>query len=217
MIIGAPAKGSVGGVLSGVLCLLANSPGLAAETSRFELTPFAGYRIGGEFEDEATGTDFELDDSGSFGLIFNARASDITQYEIYLGRQETDIDLSEAGGEPEQLGLDVSYYHVGGTYLFEANTVEPYMVATLGATRMEPAASELSNETFFSFAIGGGVRLFPQRRFGLRLDGRLFGTVTDSDSSYFCSVGPEGNICAIQSSASILWQWEMAAGLIFRF
>ena len=56
--------------------------GAAAEDEqtppRFELTPYVGYRIGGEFERQDGNGKFELDEGNSEGLIFDieARARD---------------------------------------------------------------------------------------------------------------------------------------------
>jgi hypothetical protein len=47
-----------------------------------ELTPFAGYRIGGEFEEEGTDNTFGLDESESWGLVVNFPAANVdTQWQ----------------------------------------------------------------------------------------------------------------------------------------
>ncbi len=60
-------------------CLLAFGVASTAQAQKFELTPFAGWRFGGGFEELATGTDLTLDDGLSYGLIlgipWNATAS----------------------------------------------------------------------------------------------------------------------------------------------
>lgn len=58
--------------------------------------------------------------------------------------------------------------------------------------------------------------LWPTERFGLRLEGRFFGSVIDSDTGVFC-VSSGGATCLIQSEADLLWQWEMTAGASWRF
>ena len=41
-------------------------PAVAAdEEYRFELTPYAAYRMGGSFSDEASGVDFDIEDSAA--------------------------------------------------------------------------------------------------------------------------------------------------------
>ena len=183
---------------------------------RFEVTPFAGYRVGGTFEDETSGTRLELNDGGSFGLILNMRADANTEYELMFSHQDTEIDL---GGTPggQAIDIDVDYLQVGGTYLGDGRMARPYMVATIGLAHLDPGSAGLPSDTFFAFSIGGGWKLRPRERIGLRLEGRFYGTVVDSDSKIFCTSGPSGLSCLINTKAQMLWQWEMLAGLTFRF
>ena len=102
------------------LALLAVPAAQAQEdVFKFELTPFAGFATGGEFEDTTSGASLELDDSSSFGLILDIRESANTQWEILYSLQPTEADTTglPIGGAP--LDIDVHYIQGGGTYLFE--------------------------------------------------------------------------------------------------
>lgn len=187
-----------------------------AELSRFELTPFAGYRIGGTFSDEATDETLELNDSGAFGVIVNLRESPNTEWEVMYSHQDTAIDIDAAGG-PAAIDMTVDYLQIGGTYLGSGTRARPYMVATLGLAHLDPGAAGLPSDTFFAFTVGGGWKILSTERIGLRLEGRFYGTVIDSDSKIFCGSGPAGGGCLINTQAEVLWQFEMSAGLIFRF
>ena len=82
-----------GGIIASVIVLLSAATALAQEQNfKFELTPYGGYRVGGEFEETAGNLSIDLDDNSSFGFIFNARHSPITQWEILYSRQETSAD-----------------------------------------------------------------------------------------------------------------------------
>ena len=118
------------------------------------------------------------------------------------------MDVPVVDGGPDKLDLDIDYFQLGGTYLWDGKRAQPFMVATLGAAHLNPDGSG-DSETYFAFSIGGGWRLFPAERFGLRVEGRFYGTVLDSDSDIFCRTGPENNQCLIQSQSEILWQWQM--------
>jgi hypothetical protein len=88
---------------------------------------------------------------------------------------------------------------------------------TFGVTNFDPQVSEFSSENFFSTSFGGGVQLNASERFGLRLEGRVYGTFLEDDSSIFCqSIGGAGS-CLIQVDATVLTQWEARAGVVFRF
>ena len=54
-------------------------------------------------------------------------------------------------------------------------------------------------------------------RLGARLEGRVFSTFVDSESSFFCSSAGGAGACLIQLDGTVLTQWEARAGLVFRF
>ncbi len=190
---------------------------------RFELTPYAGYRVSSdlETEDAASGdeVDLDLDETGSFGLILNIPADYPTEWEFLVSRQSTEIRRSDgilAVSDP-LADLDITYLQAGGTYLFEGERARPYFVATLGAAHFDPDGEGLDSETFFAFSFGGGVKLAPTSRIGLRLEARAFATLVDSDTAVYCESGPEASGCRLFTRGSLLWQWELNAGLITRF
>ncbi len=201
-----------------LICSLAVTPVAAEEKpSRFELTPFAGYQFGGEFELEGSDTELELDEAQSFGLILNMDIDADRQYEFYYSRQETELDNKGLFLNEPVLDLDVEYLHVGGTVAFAGDSVRPYVVGTIGLSRFDPQASGLDSETFFSFSFGGGAKFFADKRVGLRLEGRFFATLIDSDSEIFCRSGADTNFCAVKVDGDLLLQWQALAGLVFRF
>jgi hypothetical protein len=205
---------AVAAALAGLLL----ADGAAAEIApyRFSLTPFAGYRIGGEFEDDDNGDELDLDDGASAGLILNAPFDDRTEWEVFYGRQSTEIDQATVVVDP---GLDivVEYLQVGGTYVGEGDIARPYLAATIGGSRIDPDGGGFDSETYFAFGLGGGLHVFPEARVGLRLEGRLFGSLIDSDSGIFCQSGPNASRCLIRSSGDVFWQWDMFAGMTVRF
>ena len=180
------------------------------------VTPFIGYRMGGQFSDSDTGDEIDLGDAGSFGLIINAPADNTTEWELFYSRQSAGIDTSTVPVDPN-LDIDISYFQVGGTYVFEGAPIRPFISAGIGARQFSPSQSQYNSETYFAFSLGGGAQVFPESRIGLRLEGRLFGSVIDSDSAIFCSSSGGGANCAIRADGDILWQWEMFAGITARF
>jgi len=201
--------------------LLVTVPASAAEHGayRFELTPFAAWRLGGGFssgEEEGSKTRLDLDDDAAFGLVLNIPSDEPTEWEFVLSHQPTAIERRSAT-DARAIDLNISYAHLGGRYLFDGNQVRPYIAATLGLTHLDPRDREFRSETKFSFAIGGGYQFFPAARFGLRLDARAFGTVLDSSGSLFCRAGPEAADCRIAARGRMLWQWEIGAGASLRF
>lgn len=187
------------------------------ELPRFELTPFGAYRFGGEFEQTDTNSALELDEARSFGLVFDMRVDADRQWEIFYSRQETELDTDGLFSNEPVLDIDVDYLHLGGTYAFDSDVGRPYIVATIGVSRFDPRPSGFDSETFFSLSFGGGVKLFPSKRLGLRLEGRFFWTLLDDDSEIFCRTGFDTNFCRIRVDGNAFFQWQTMAGLVFRF
>jgi hypothetical protein len=202
------------------VCLSPNAEAARKSNKRYnlEITPFVGYRFFGSFDDEDTEEDYDLESSSSAGVIVNFPSKNNTEWEIYYSKQSTEIKTGDLFQSVKVLDMDVEYLMIGGTYLFEREKeFQPYFVATIGAARFEPSGANTSSDTFFAFSAGGGWKYFPDKRIGLRLDGRFIGSLIDSDSDIFCQTGPEGNGCVIRNDGDVLWQFELQAGIVFRF
>lgn len=192
----------------------------------FSITPIVGYRMGGSFEGEDAdgedaGEEVELDDDSVIGIILNAPFQGVgsdhyTEWEFYYAKQSAGIDSAPAGVEPA-LELDISHFLLGGTYVGGGERARPFLSAGIGAARLSPDAPGYDSDTVFAFGIGGGAQLFPASRVGVRLEGRLLGSVIESDSTVFCATGTFGGACAFRASGDVLWQWEITAGATFRF
>ena len=199
--------------------VLSAMPQASAQQSpgRIELTPFAGFRFGGSFTDEEDGREASVADSATAGFAVNFRDSSNTQWEIVYVRQSTDVNVRDFDFGVPTLDLDIDILQLGGTYLGEGDLFRPYLAATIGASRLSPTFDGLDSDTFWSFGIGGGMQFFPTNRLGLRLEGRMWGTLVDSSTSLFCQSGPNGGGCAIAINGEGLWQFETFAGLVVRF
>ena len=105
-------------------------------------------------------------------------------------------------GQGKKVFLDLKLHDIG-------NTVEAGVrsVARLGATFL--SATDLESETKLSWAAGGGLKWFPSKRVGARVQARYAPTVLGDSSSDVCD--PFG-FC--QGS---LHQFEFMGGLVLRF
>ena len=204
-------------LLAALFAVIAAPAWAQSAPGKFEITPYAGYRFGGTFEDESGAAEAELDDHASAGLILNVRESANTQWELIFSRQSTEADVSEFELAAPTIDIDIESLQLGGTYLGDGEKARPFMTATIGGTRISPTLSDVDGDNFWSFSIGGGLQVSPSTRFGLRLEARLWGTLTEADSDLFCASGPQGGVCAIAIDGKMLWQFETFAGLVFRF
>jgi hypothetical protein len=206
---------SVSAVAAAAAGLWAMAPAHAQESppqaNAFEITPFGGFMGGGEFEDTADGSDRDVDEDSSFGVIFNAAVDDWRHYELIYSSQSTQVD----GAAP--LDLDIQYLQLGGIVSHpEARRVIPYFGLTVGAARLSPDESGLDDETKIAFSAGGGVRVPITDHFGVRLDLRAFVTLLDSDGEIFC-VSSEGLTCNIRAKSDTFVQYSAALGITIGF
>ncbi|HKJ20569.1 MAG TPA: hypothetical protein VJ993_07895, partial [Woeseiaceae bacterium] len=162
-------------------------PATANESpGKFELTPFAAYRGGGDFEDKEGLVEFELQESNAWGLILNGTVEANTQWEVLYASQSTSVDITGAIPDESAFDLDVEYLHVGGTYLFDGDRVRPFIAATIGASHFEPQPSGFGSETFVSGSIGAGWKISLVKTLALRVEARGYATLVDNDSRLFC-------------------------------
>ncbi len=183
------------------------SPGLAGAVE-VEISPLLGYRFGGEFHEETTDQDVDLDPAGAFGLAVDVEYAPDKMVEVFYSRQSTSI-------EDTSLDVDVEYFQIGGVAEFTQDNYTPYAVGTIGATRFSPDG-DFDSETRFSLTMGGGVKWFFNEHWAARVEGRAYFTVFDSDAQVFC-VSSGGAACLFRVSGSVVWQLEALAGVTFRF
>ena len=203
-------------VIFALLALAASWPAWAGDDKK-EVTPFIGYRFGGNFENFTTGQNYDVDSSESYGLTFDFPVDDEVKLELLYSRQDTEIETSGYLGA-ERVPIDLEYYHVGAVYQPGLDDrLQPFVGGTLGATYMNPRGENLGSETRFSLSIGGGAKLFFSDHVGLRLEGRFYATFVNGGGSVFCSGGSGGGGCSFGFSGNALWQAEGNLGLIIGF
>jgi hypothetical protein len=179
----------------------------------YQITPFLGYRIGGDFEDANSDSVFELTEESTYGIIFDKTLKSGQQIEFFYSKQPSRLVTGDTFTTNIVFDVDVEYFHVGSrTFLNQENGT--FVVGTIGATRFTPDSPGVGSETNLSLGLGGGFETGGDKGFGFRLEGRGFGTFLDSSGAIFC--GGSGG-CTIISSNSFLWQLELIVGLSYKF
>jgi opacity protein-like surface antigen len=186
----------------------------APDTLQFAATPFVGYRVGGNFQLADTGQSVRVDDHGSAALALDLRTADLTQYELFYGRQSS--TLSGTGFVPTS--VKVEYLHIGGLVaLDETERLKPYFGGGLGVTRLSPDSAQGSDETRFSISLALGLRVPLNQHFALRFEGRGFLTPVNTDTDFFCSSGQTGALCQLHAQGSVFFQFDFLAGVTYTF
>jgi hypothetical protein len=189
-------------------------PATARAERSLEITPFAGYAIGGGFEDNTTGASLDVPSTGIAGLILGLRDTDESQYELFYGFQRTELRSGGISGGLPLFDMDIHYLHLGGTYLFPREKVRPFVSGGLGLTLLAPDASGASSKAYFSLSLGGGAKIPISNRFGLRFEGRGFLTILPDDTEIFC-VSSGGAACTVNVKGDVFGQIQLLAGVYF--
>jgi opacity protein-like surface antigen len=205
-------------LVAALLLLLTTS---AAHAQRVEITPFAGYRVGGSFsvlDDGETelGRDLEVADEPAWGVHLGYEVSDDGEIELLYSRQETRVQTDDLFTGQPVLDLALETWQFGGNYLWgeDQQRVRPYIGVGLGITRLLPEPAGLQDETRFSLSAAAGVKVWLTRNLGLRFEARGFFTVLESDREYFCTLP---GTCLVAGDTADLSQAEARGGIVLRF
>ncbi len=186
------------------------------EPLQFSVTPFIGYRVGGNFRFNDTGQSVSLGDHGSFAIAVDARTEegDGSEYELFYSRQSTGL---RSNGTPIT-GTVVEYLHIGGTVTFlDDPRIKPYFGGGLGATRISPGLAPGSDDTRFSLSLSLGLRAPLTQHFSLRFEARGYFTPLSHDTAVFCRSDQGGALCQIRAQGSSLFQGDFLAGATYAF
>ena len=186
-----------------------------AQTHKVELTPFVGYMFGGEVN--VWNGSMSVKDDMNYGLVLNFVLNRQAELQASYTRMDTELvyDEWQVGKRPIYT-TSVNVWQFGGQYRFNPTaTVRPFFSGTLGFThysvgdQLDADAPQMSSETFFSMVFGGGVKIFPSERIGIRLAGHLYSTILSSGSGFWCGTGG----CGVGLSGWGFWQGDVQAGL----
>ncbi|UCF31729.1 MAG: outer membrane beta-barrel protein [bacterium] len=180
----------------------------------FQVTPFLGYRMGGYFEDAGTGLTLDLDEEESWGIILGKDIAPGKQYEFFYSFQPSRLTAGGLVTPGVLVDVDVEYFHIGGRNYWDKGTARTFVGGSVGATHFDPQSSNLSSETRFSLGLGGGVEVRAGEKVAIRLEGKGFATFLDSSGAIFCGTSSG---CEVFIASDVLWQFEVGAGVSFRF
>ena len=182
-----------------------------------------GYRVGGSFsaaaadEPEGPAVDVEVKDAAAWGVHLGFRVASDGEIELLYARQPTQLRTGGLFTGEALFDLTLESWQLGGLYLFadEDARLRPYVGAGLGVTRLLPRPPGLQDETRFSASFAAGVKASLGRHLALRVEGRGFFTVLESDRDPFCGTGT--GRCDVHVSGKDISQAEIRAGIALRF
>jgi outer membrane protein W len=203
-----------------------------AQDHRFEVSGSAGYTLSdGVTTDVAVrGGDgniynaIEPKDSASWGLTFGYFVTENWEIEFLYDQQMS--KLQAAGTATREIGdFSVKNYHGIASYNFGDSDAKarPYVFLGAGATSFPGVdftaangqSREIGGNTKFSSTFGLGVKVYPAKRAGLRLQARWTPTYIKSDSEgWWCD--PYWG-CYVVGDPQYSNQFEFTGGITLRF
>lgn len=182
--------------------------------SKLEITPYAGYVVGGKVR--ASTGDLSINDSPNFGIIVDVPVKRDVSVEFYYSYQSTYVNFwSLRDGTTEKLfDLDAHYFMLGAHYEYPSfNNIVWFGTAALGASLFSPKNTLYSDQWNFTVNFGGGAKIFFSERIGIRLQALLnIPIMWGGGGVYF---GGGGSGVSVGGGTTFV-QGNFLAGLIFK-
>jgi hypothetical protein len=181
------------------------------QTQRFGISPFYGYRFGGEVEDMNTGKQYGFKDGPAYGLLLDyAPVNFYGRYELLWSHQDSSLNFRGDGGLGD-VDLAIDVIQIGGELEFGMQRLRGYFSAHIGATHF--STDGYGDDTKFSMGIGMGAKAFLTKNIYLRADIRGFCNVVDAEGGFIYANG----VTVASFSGSTLWQGQVSAGIGITF
>ena len=200
----------IAGVLS-IACALGTASPLQAQG--IEITPFGGYRFGGDFFELIAGRPVDTDGAPAIGAIVDVPLGEGLQVEGLFTHQDAHVEMESGSFGPlRHAKVTVDHFQGGALQEYQDGRVRPFATGMLGLTRY---AGEGDSEIRFSLSAGGGVKLFATENIGLRLNGQVSATFVYFDARAL-ACGSGAGVCFVGLNTDVVWQVEFSAGLIVK-
>lgn len=195
----------------------------ARAQGRFEIDPFVGYETPASYPVTATsgptGTNpidrLRVNDSLAFGTFLDYNLTENSQLEFMWNRNNTSYSAHDilTNSYISAYHSVIDQYQFGALYMFRSSEVRlrPYVAGSLGFTH-DANSNGTPNRTEFSYSLGGGVKYYVSRHFGLRGDIRYLPTYGSSSNELFCYFA-----CYYANVSHYLNRVSLTGGLIFKF
>jgi opacity protein-like surface antigen len=183
-----------------------------------EITPFLGYRGGGEFIDETSDTKYDIASSDIYGLLISFPATQGKTYELYYSHQSSELGTTDTSSPPAapastDIPFTIDYLHLGGTTpIYDEKKLKTFLSGGVGFTYLSPDISGAESDLRLSLSIGLGLKYRLTESIALRLETRGLGTLFNNSSVLLCNGG-----CTLTVNGNLFLQAEVFAGVAFKF
>jgi hypothetical protein len=206
-------------VFAAVACVIAAPAARAhAQGERpkgIEITPYVGYRFGGDADGENASID--INDALSLGAQLDYTIRPGGRVGLFYTYQATSADVRSrvAGVESTSLDVDVHYLQFSGSNdLGKGRTARPFVSATIGGVYFDPKPEGSNGDWNVAGSVGLGLAGLPGNRVQPRAEVRALGTILSADRDVFCSL-PGGCITSVDGEFVV--QFDLSLGLAIAF
>lgn len=208
--------------LSIFIFLLVSIPGvLFAERPPMEITPLAGYHLGGS-ADLYQG-DLDIRDSVTYGIMYSLILPEPgVSVDFSYTRADSNADFKADPAyiptySDTDFGMASNYIMIGASKEFFQDRIRLFIGGDLGTAWFDSKDSSIDDAWFFAFDIKGGMKVYLGERLGLRLQGRFLMPMDLSNSGFFFGVGSGGSSGGISLGGTVFaYQGDFSLGLIVR-
>jgi hypothetical protein len=155
-----------------------------------------------------------VDANPGYGAAFGVRIEGDGLVEVRWARQDStaraqNVNLTTL---PQRIILDQIHGDFSREYLVEGwrSWARPFVLIGVGGTHISGRTT--GSFTRFSFGIGGGLRFYPTRHFGFKVQGEWVPVLIDPQVAFVCGAG-----CVVHVGGSLSSQGEVLIGPILRF
>ncbi len=208
-----------------------SSVALAGDFKRFELQPFGGFTGSGSIpligDDHVHHGAVRVKSSFNAGTTFAVNLNALDAVEAFWQRQFTEgrlpaeiaAPVSAANTTAFNLRIDQFRCNFLHHYEIADPRARPYVMGGLGVTTYYAEQNGITDSrSYFSFALGGGIKYALTSHFGLRGEARWSPTLLSaSDSSFWCRIGGSDASCVIKLRTSLQHQVDLTGGVVIRF
>jgi len=212
-------------IVPGLLALFLGAGASTRAQGKFEVSPFAGYETSGSYPVSLSSSGtianpidrLRVNETTSYGTFLDYNLAENFQVEFLWDRNNTSYSARQisTGTYSKAYNSDIDQFQFGGAYTFLDSTHRwrPYFAASVGFTHDANSGGN-PNRTEFAYSVGGGVKYYLSRHFGLRGDIRYMPTYGSSSYGFYCD--PFG-FCYNARVANFLNRGNFVGGLIFKF
>lgn len=192
--------------------------GSAKINAQVELTAYGGYALDDKF-DFYYGNG-KIHGAGLFGASVGLRTSQGTMLEFMWQHTSTSIEVYDyyesLVGSYYDIDVNVDYFtlNFGYSRAVPGSPVQPFAGVMLGGVNV--GAKDYGESTFmFNPGLQAGVKVFPNEKFGIRLQAALMMPTQGMSGGFGCSIGTGGSGCGTGvSTYTSITQMTFSGGVI---